>query len=67
MMHRASGIGADLVDGADIAALGNDGVRRELAHLELGALRLILGLRLLVPNCGVLVARKTLLPSCCLP
>ena len=42
MMHRAGGIGADLVNGANIAALRNDGLCRELAHLELGSLRLIL-------------------------
>ena len=58
MMHRAGWIGADLVDGADVAAFGDDGLGGELAHLELGPLRLVLRLRLLVPNGGVLVARQ---------
>ena len=58
MMHRAGWIGAHLMDGADVAAFGDDGLGGELAHLELGPLRLFLRLRLVVPNGGVLVARQ---------
>lgn len=62
VMDRTSGIGADLLDGADFAALGDNGVAGELAHLELRMLRLVFRFRLLIANRG-----KTLLPSCCLP
>jgi hypothetical protein len=56
MMHRAGGIGADLVDGANVAAFGDDGLGGELAHLELRALRLFFRLRLVVADGNVLVA-----------
>ena len=42
VMHGAGRIGAHLVDGAHIAALGDDGVGGELAHLELRALGLFI-------------------------
>jgi hypothetical protein len=34
MMNGAGGIGAHLVDSANLAPFGNDGVRGELAHFE---------------------------------
>src|SRR5690348_15687224 len=55
MMNRASGVRANLMDCADIATFSDDGVRGELAHLELGPLRVVLRFRLVVPNGGVLV------------
>jgi hypothetical protein len=45
------------MNGADIATLGDDGLGGELAFLELGALSVVLRLRAVIPNCGVLVAR----------
>ena len=58
MMDGAGWVGADLVDGANVAAFGDDGLGGELAHLELGPLGLVFRLRLVVPNGGVLVARQ---------
>ena len=58
VMNGASGIRADFVNGANVAALGNDGIGSELAHLELRALCLVVGLRLVVADRGVLVARQ---------
>src|SRR5258708_179278 len=58
MMHRAGGVCADFVNGATDAALTNNSIRRELAHLKLGSLRLVLGLRLLVANGRVLISRQ---------
>src|SRR6185437_2953692 len=55
MMDRTSGACADLMYGADIATFGDDGLGSELAHLELGPLRVFLGLWLVVPNRCVLV------------
>jgi hypothetical protein len=46
------------MDGAHVATLGNDGFGGELAHLELGALRVVFRLRLVISNRGVLVARE---------
>ena len=60
MVHRAGRIGADLVNGADIATLGDDGVRRELANLELGSFGLFLRFWFLVADRGVLVSRQDL-------
>jgi hypothetical protein len=60
MVYRASGIRADLVDAADITALGNDGVRGEFAYLELWTFCFLLALRLLIPDGGVLIARENL-------
>ena len=60
MVHRAGRIGADLVNGADIATLGDDGVRRELASLELGTLGLFLRFGFFVADSGVLVSRQDL-------
>ena len=60
MVHRAGRIGADLVNGADIATLGDDGVRRELANLELGTLGLFLRFGFFVADSGVLVSRQDL-------
>jgi hypothetical protein len=56
MMHRASGIGAHFVDGANFASFGDDGLSSELAYLELLPLGLILRLRFIVSYRGVLVA-----------
>ena len=58
MMDRAGWIGAHLMDGANVAAFGDDGLGGELAHLELRPLGVVLRLRLVVPNRGVLVARQ---------
>ena len=58
MMDGASGIRADLVHRANLAAFGDDGIGGELAHLELRALGLVVGLRLVVADRGVLVARQ---------
>ena len=57
VMHGAGWIGADFVNGSDLAALGDDGIGGELAHLELRALCLVVGLWLIVADRGVLVAR----------
>jgi hypothetical protein len=56
MMDRAGCVRADLVDAANVAPLGDDGIGGELAHFELRPLRLILRLWLMVTNGGVLVA-----------
>jgi hypothetical protein len=59
-MHRATGIGTDLVNGADVAALGDDGLRGELAYLVLWTLCLLLALWFLISDGGVLIARENL-------
>jgi hypothetical protein len=43
------------VDGANVAAFGDDGLGGELAYLELGPLRFVFRFRLIAPNGGVLV------------
>jgi len=55
-MDGASRIGTYLVEGANITALGDDGLGGELAHFELGPLRVVFRLWLVIPNGGVLVA-----------
>jgi hypothetical protein len=60
MMHRATGIGTDLVNSADITALRDDGVRGELAYFELWTPCLLLALRFLIPDGGVLITRDNL-------
>jgi hypothetical protein len=67
MMHRAIRVRAYLVDGADIASLGDDGLGGELALFEFRPLGVVLRLRAVIPNRGVLVARQDGLPSCCTP
>ena len=57
-MHGAIQVRAYLVDGADIAALGDDGLGGELTFLELGTLGVVLRLRAVVSNRGVLVPRQ---------
>jgi hypothetical protein len=64
MMHRAGWIGAHLMDGANIAAFGDDGLGGELASLVLRLLSLLLVLRLFILNGGVLLRGSTgCLPS----
>ena len=46
---------AHFMERAQIATFGDDCVGGELAHLELRPLGLVLGLRFVVPNRGVLV------------
>ena len=58
MMYRAIHVCAYLVDGANITALGDDGFAGELAFFELRTLGIVLRLRAVVPNGGVLVARQ---------
>ena len=69
VVNWAIGIRAHLVNGADVAAFGDDGVGGELAHLELRALGIFLLLGLVVADRGVLVARQNwtafLLPAVC--
>src|ERR1700709_2334250 len=60
MMNRADVIGTHLVKSANIAALGDDGLRGELAYLKLGTLGLSLALRFLTSDVGVLVSRQNL-------
>ena len=55
-MDGASRIGTYLVEGANITALGDDGLGGELAHFELGPLGIVFRLWLVIPNGGVLVA-----------
>ena len=59
-MYGTRGIGAHFVDGTNIAAFGDDGVGGVLTHLELRTLGLLFGLRFLVPDGDVLVARENL-------
>ncbi len=58
MVDGAVGIDADLLNCSHVAAFGDDGLGRVLAHLELRARGLVLRLRLVVANRGVLVARQ---------
>jgi hypothetical protein len=46
------------MNGANVASFGDDGLGSELAHLELGPLRVVFRFRLVVPNRRVLVARQ---------
>jgi len=57
MVDWAFWIRAHLVNGADVAAFGNDGIGGEPAHLELRALCIFLFWGLVVADRGVLVAR----------
>jgi hypothetical protein len=56
VMDGAIGIFAYLMDCADVAAFGDNGVGGKLAHLELGSLSLVVGLWLIVADGDVLVA-----------
>src|ERR1035437_5735325 len=49
MMNRAGWVRADLVNSANVAAFGDDGLGSELAHLILRLFRIVFGLRLIVP------------------
>ena len=59
-MDGASRIGAYLMDSANVAAFGDDGLRSELAHLELRPLGVLLRFRPVVPNRRVFVTRQDL-------
>jgi hypothetical protein len=59
-MNGASGIGADLMNGANLAALCDDGFRHGLASLEFWTPRFFLRLRFVVANGNVLVAGQNL-------
>jgi hypothetical protein len=59
-MHGTRGIDAHFVNGTDIVAFGDDGFRGVFVHLELRTLGLLFGLRFLVADDGVLVARDHL-------
>src|SRR5579883_1693320 len=56
MMDGASGVCADLMDSADFAAFGDDGLGGEFADLVLGPLGFVFRFWLVVPNRGVLIA-----------
>ena len=58
MMHRTGWIRAHLMDGANVAAFGDDGLGNELARLVFRPLGLLFILRLLLLNGGVLVTRQ---------
>jgi hypothetical protein len=57
-MHRAGWVCADLVDAADIAPFGDDGLGHEFAAFIFRPLGLLLILRFLILNGGVLVTRE---------
>ena len=58
MMDGAGWIGTYLVDRANVRAFGDDSLCGELAHLELGPLRIVSRFRVVVPNRGLLIARQ---------
>jgi hypothetical protein len=64
MMYRAGHVGAYLVDSTNITAFGNDGVGRVLTLLELGTLRLVVGLGPVISYAVYVFRGRTGLPSC---